>query len=272
MAVVKSLASLGSSVLVAVSLAACSGTDTNAAQVDEAAEVSVVSGQPKSSAPSQQVARNIVAKLQQARPDFSYGDVMPSPIPGLYQVQVIGGPLLYVSEDGDFAVNGTMYGVVEGGFVDLRELAFKPVRAKKLEEANLDDMIVFSPEGETKASIYVFTDVDCGYCRKLHQEVPELNELGIEVRYLAYPRAGIGSGSYKKIAAAWCADDKLAALTKLKQRQAIDASYCENNPVAQQFELGAQLGVRGTPAIMLEDGTLLPGYLPAKQLAAQLGM
>ncbi|MFT5670969.1 MAG: thiol:disulfide interchange protein DsbC, partial [Glaciecola sp.] len=115
-------------------------------------------------------------------------------------------------------------------------------------------------------------DVDCGYCRKLHEEVPALNAKGIEVRYLAYPRAGIGSPSYNKIVSAWCAVDQQNALTKLKQLEPIPTNICAGNPVAAQFALGGKMGVRGTPALVLDSGRLLPGYMPADRLAAELGV
>ena len=219
-----------------------------------------------------ELAKVITKRLQAARPDLEYGEVKQTPMPGLYQVQVTDGPLLYVSGDGQFAMTGTLYGVVPGGFVDLAELALQPLRREKLAAIPASDEVVFPAEGERKALIYVFTDVDCGYCRKLHQEVPELNAMGIEVRYLAYPRAGIGSPSYRKIALAWCAKDRQTTLTRLKNSQTVDVAYCEDNPVAEQFRLGGELGVSGTPAIVLEDGTLLPGYLPAHALAARIGI
>ena len=122
-----------------------------------------------------------------------------------------------------------------------------------------------------KTAITVFTDIDCGYCRKLHQEVPELNRLGIEVRYLAYPRAGLESESYDKIVSAWCADDQRLALTRAKTGKKIESRDCKN-PVAQHFALGGAVGVTGTPSIIFEDGRLLPGYLPAERLAQQLGI
>ena len=116
-------------------------------------------------------------------------------------------------------------------------------------------MVIFPAVGETKGVVSVFTDVDCGYCRKLHQEVPKLNQMGIEVRYLAYPRAGVGSRSYQKIVSAWCAADPNKAMTQLKSGMEIPDVSCEN-PVAAQFDLGQQVGVTGTPAIVLEDGRL----------------
>ena len=126
-------------------------------------------------------------------------------------------------------------------------------------------MIIFSPKGETKGAVYVFTDVDCGYCQKLHQEVPQLNAAGIEVRYLAYPRAGLSTPTFDKMVSAWCADDRNAAMNALKIGANVTAKKCDN-PVAAQYQLGAAMGVTGTPAIVLEDGTLIPGYKPAAQL------
>ena len=115
-------------------------------------------------------------------------------------------------------------------------------------------MLVFTPgAGKVKATVTVFTDIDCGYCRKLHQEVPELNRLGIAVRYLAYPRAGIDSDSYNKIVSAWCSNDPLGALTKAKRGEAIPTRKCDN-PVARQYALGSEVGVTGTPTVQLFYG------------------
>ncbi|MBR9910393.1 MAG: DsbC family protein [Gammaproteobacteria bacterium] len=218
------------------------------------------------------VATAILEKLQTARPDFVYGEVEASSMPGLYQVQVEQGPLLYVSEDGSYVLTGKLYGVIPGGFVDMQELAMMPIRRDKLAAIPASEEVIFSPKGKRKAAVYVFTDVDCGYCRKLHKEVPELNAMGIEVRYLAFPRAGIDSPSHKKIAQAWCAKDRQTTLTKLKNLEKVDVAYCNDNPIAKQYKLGNELGVRGTPAIFLEDGTLLPGYMPAADLAQRMGL
>ena len=123
----------------------------------------------------------------------------------------------------------------------------------------------------TKTHINVFTDVDCGYCRKLHQEIADINKLGIEVRYLAYPRQGLGTETHRRIASAWCADNPNEALTTLKQGGQIPNKQCDN-PIAGQYELGQQVGVTGTPAIVTADGRLLPGYMPAPKLAEALGL
>lgn len=214
----------------------------------------------------------IISSLRSARPDLKYGEIQASPIPGIAMVQVENGPVLYVYNEGEFFFDGDLYQVATGRFINLKEQALTSVRKDLLDQIPLDEMIVFSPAGATEAVINVFTDVDCGYCRKLHKEVPELNRMGIEVRYLAFPRAGVGSASHHKIASAWCADDPKEALTALKNGEEIAANFCEGNPVEKQYQLGQLMGVNGTPAIVLADGSLLPGYRPAADLAKLLGI
>ena len=218
------------------------------------------------------VAERILANLKQARSDFEYSEVKATPIAGLYEVRVLSGPTLYVAEDGKFLIAGDLYGIDKDRFVDVQEQSRAKERAVIMAKLDKKDEIVFSPKGETKAYLHVFTDVDCGYCQKLHREVPQLNAMGIEVRYLAYPRAGLDSESYLKIATAWCSDDPKTTLTKMKLGEQVDINVCSDNPVAAQYLLGNQVGVRGTPALVLADGTMLPGYVPAAELAKILGV
>ncbi|HQY69687.1 MAG TPA: thioredoxin fold domain-containing protein [Pseudomonadales bacterium] len=213
----------------------------------------------------------ILKALSAARPDLQYEQPRPSPVAGLYEVQVKGGPLLYIDADGSHFIAGDLFAVQKSGFVNLAEQGRQKERAELIAAVKPEDMIIFAPENP-KATIAVFTDVDCGYCRKLHSEVAELNALGIAVHYLAFPRAGLGSPSFRKIASAWCAKDPGAALTSLKNGEEIPENVCADNPVAAQMLLGEQVGVNGTPALVLEDGTLVPGYRPAKDLAKLLGI
>ncbi|MEW5249711.1 DsbC family protein [Microbulbifer sp. 2201CG32-9] len=219
------------------------------------------------------VAETIKARLSASNPQATYGEVRQSPIPGLYEVEV-SGSTLFVSADGSHFVYGDLYRVDNAGVVNLSEENRAKQRARVMEEQDIDDMIVFSPEkGETKAHIFVFTDVECGYCRKLHNDVPELNKLGIEVRYLAFPRAGLDSLGYRKLATAWCAKDPNGTLTALKNRENVPLEVCDDNPVAAQYKLGGEaIKVRGTPTIVLEDGTLIPGYQPPELLSKGLGI
>ncbi|AMX02237.1 DsbC family protein [Microbulbifer thermotolerans] len=221
------------------------------------------------------IAKTIKARLEAGNPKASYGEVRESPISGLYEVDVDGGAsTLFVSKDGSHFIFGDLYQVKSGGgLANLSEERRTSRRAKVMEAQDIDDMIVFSPKGEKKAHIYVFTDVDCGYCRKLHNDVPELNRRGIEVRYLAFPRAGLKSPSYRKIATAWCAEDRNSTLTALKNRQKVPLNVCANNPVAKQYKLGNEvIDVRGTPTIVLEDGSVVPGYVPPDRMASALGI
>ena len=216
--------------------------------------------------------QQIRGKLAQARPDFKIETVQPSVVDGIYEVQIINGPLVYFSEDGDFFFLGDLFSVGISGLVNLSEQRRDLDRKELIAAVDAGDMIVFPAEGGRKASVTVFTDVDCFYCQKLHQEVPAMNKAGIEVRYLAYPRSGIGGESYRKIASAWCAEDPNTAITRLKNRQEIDENVCAGNPVAEQFVLGQQAGVRGTPALVLESGEMVPGYLSADDLVTRLGI
>jgi thiol:disulfide interchange protein DsbC len=215
---------------------------------------------------------DIRGKLLQARPDFKISSIKPSVAAGIFEVQVAGGPVLYATEDGDFFILGDLFSVGMDGIVNLAEQQRDIDRRDLLAAVKQEDMIIFPALGETRGSISVFTDVDCFYCQKLHKEVPALNKAGVEVRYLAYPRAGVGSESYRKIATAWCAQDRQQAMTKLKNRETMEDNVCPGNPVADQFMLGQQIGVRGTPAMVLENGQMLPGYMSAQDLTTRMGI
>ena len=218
------------------------------------------------------ISDSIVKQLKAARADLDYSVISLAPLDGFYEVQVEGGPVLYVSADGQYFFDGSLYQVRPGQFVNIRDLRLNAKRREIFASRDIGDMIIFKPAGATKAIMNVFTDVDCGYCRKLHREVPELNAMGIEVRYLAYPRAGIPSESYSKIATAWCADNQQDVFTRTKNGENIPSAVCTDNPVSVHFELGKKLGVTGTPAVILMDGTLISGYQPAADFARILGI
>lgn len=207
----------------------------------------------------------IRATLGKLQPDLPIEAIAESPMTGLFQVQLKGGRLLYASADGQFLLQGNLYQFKDGNAVNLTEKAESKGIAKLINEVPLSEMVVFSPK-QPKTHITVFTDTDCGYCQKLHSEVPELNRLGVEVRYLAFPRQGEGSHGYNGLASVWCAKDRQDAMNKAKARQELPPGTCEN-PVMKQYALGQSIGVNGTPAIVLANGQLIPGYQPAPQLA-----
>ncbi|MDM8561640.1 DsbC family protein [Candidatus Parabeggiatoa sp. HSG14] len=188
--------------------------------------------------------------------------ITPTPIAGLYEV-MIGSQVIYVSADGNYLVLGEIQDTVTGK--NLTDEKRNELRKQAINALSDSEMVVFVPEKDTKHTINVFTDVDCQYCAKFHQEVSKLNEDGVKVRYLAFPRAGIGSKTYKTMRSVWCASNRQQAMTDAKSRREIKEEKC-NNPIKKQYELGQRLGVTGTPALVLSDGTLVPGYLPAERL------
>lgn len=198
--------------------------------------------------------------------------VEPSQLPGLYRVNIVQGPTIYSTSDGEFFIVGDLYNVGVTGLVNLGEQQRSNDRKEAIAAVPDANAIVFAAEGTTRGHITVFTDVSCFYCQKLHKEVPELNRRGVEVRYLAYPRQGIGSPGFRQLASAWCADDRQATLTAFKNREELKENVCPGNPIAEQFALGQQLGVRGTPAIITPDGEMIPGYKSADDLMAILGL
>lgn len=214
----------------------------------------------------------IGAALQKSHPDMVVQSVNPSPVPGLYEVRMKDGMLLYGTADGMYLIEGDIYRVMPGKLVDLTEASRAHDRARLLAQVPRKDMIIFSPLApqKAKAAVYVFTDVDCGYCQKFHQQVPQLNAMGIEVRYLAWPRAGIGSDTYDKLVTAWCSPNRQETLTRFKRREEVPLAPCKDNPVAGQYRLGRGIGVQGTPALVFEDGQMQPGYVPADELAKML--
>ena len=151
---------------------------------------------------------------------------------------------------------------------NITDQAKSSIRMSLLTGLKREEQISFAPDNPSY-DLLVFTDIDCGYCRKLHNQVPDYNEQGIAIHYLAFPRAGIGSDSYEKYVSAWCAEDQQAALTLAKNGGAPEPKVCDN-PIAEQYDLGREIGVTGTPAIVTADGTLIPGYVPPAQLRQRL--
>ena len=199
--------------------------------------------------------------------------VAPSEISGFYLVRTKASRApLYATADGKYFVAGDLYQVDGPNYVNIDEQRREGERAKELAAVKPNDMIIFKAKGPTKTVLNVFTDVDCHYCQVLHKEVPQLNAMGIEVRYLAYPREGIGSPTYQKLVTAWCAKDRQGTLTRYKNRENVPISTCADNPVAAEFDLGTRLGVEGTPALVTAKGELISGYVPAAKLAEKLGV
>jgi thiol:disulfide interchange protein DsbC len=211
-----------------------------------------------------------VAKLKALRPELQIEAATAAQIPGMITIELSGGALLYMTSDGRYLIAGDLYEVGDS-LVNLAEKGRDAKRKELLAGVSIKDMAVFPAQGERKAVITVFTDVDCTYCRKLHLEVPRMNQMGVEVRYLAYPRTGLDSPGYAKMVTAWCSSNRGDAITRMKRGEELPAKTCVN-PVAKEYELGHLVGLTGTPAIILEDGRMLAGYVSADELGEVLGI
>ena len=203
--------------------------------------------------------------IEKAIPTAKIESIKPSEITGLYEV-VVGASIFYVSENGKYLLQGRMIDVEK--HVDLTEQKLGATRLLALDKVGVDNMIVFKPK-IARHKIYVFTDIDCGYCRKLHSEIDQYLADGITIQYLFYPRAGKGSDSYNKAVSVWCAKDRNAALTAAKKDQPVESKVCAN-PIDKHMQLAEEFGAQGTPMIITEKGVIIPGYQPAKELAAVL--
>lgn len=205
----------------------------------------------------------LTARLRTVLPDAAVTSVKPAPVPGLYEV-MLGPTVLYMTPDAKFVIKGDLIDL--DGRTNVTDQRRTQARVEAFHALGDDSAIVFPASGgKARHSIYVFTDIDCGYCRKMHQEINQLNSAGVTVNYLAFPRTGLDSESYDKAVAVWCAGDRQAALTSAKSGKKLQGGKC-TNPVANHFRLGEAIGVHGTPAVYSESGEELGGYIPAKEL------
>lgn len=201
--------------------------------------------------------------LGELMPQAQVDSIKPAGFPGMYEA-VFGPQIIYISGDGRFMLEGDLYDLKNR--MNLTETKRRVGRAKTMNEMEEKTMVVFSPGADkVKHTITAFTDIDCGYCRKMHKQMKEYNALGIEMRYLAYPRSGVNTPSYFKAVSVWCADDKQAAMTKAKSGETLPKADCDT-PIKAHMDAAKLVGVTGTPTMVLENGRVIPGYVEPKRL------
>ena len=213
----------------------------------------------------------ISSKINAVLPEgMSVQSVKKSQIENLYIVDIGDLQPIYASKNGEFFFYGELYAVNGNMLQNTTKDEINLKRKSILDEALSEgDFITFKSDNE-KHRVIIFTDVDCGYCRKFHNEINDFNDLGITVNYVAFPRSGLASDSYNKIVSAWCSTDAKDTLTKMKQGIDVQLSMCQDHPVEKHFLLGQKIGITGTPAIIKSNGELLPGYLPPEELITRL--
>jgi thiol:disulfide interchange protein DsbC len=214
----------------------------------------------------------VVSLLGKTIPALKINSVRDTPVAGVEEINFTDGQRIYSINGSEYFIKGDLYKVSSEGIVNITEEILKGTRIEMLKSLKPEDTITYSPKAEKRSAITVFTDTDCGYCQKLHKEVPALNSMGIEVRYLAFPRGGPLSVTAEELSSAWCSPDKQNALNKLTSREKIPSTTCNENPVAGQYAMGISLGVSATPAIVMPDGTLVLGYQSASDLKKVLGL
>ncbi len=210
-------------------------------------------------------ADDMVARLA-AKLKVAPTDVSPAPLPGLYRV-TMGPQVIYVSADGRYLVRGDIIDLKDG--TDLTRSERQAARVTYIKHVNPDDMIVFKAP-HPRHVLTVLTDIDCQYCRALAREMPQLTAMGVELHYLAFPRAGVDSSSWGKAVAVWCAKDRQTAYQDAMRGSEVQGGKCDGSAVAAGYAFAQKLDLSGTPAIITETGQLIDGYIPAQQLVQLL--
>ena len=192
-----------------------------------------------------------------------------SEFPSIYKVYYGDIQPLYVSEDGDYFIFGDMFNLNSDGIINLTEKDILEKRKFFMQDIDDSELIKFTAKNEL-FSVVVFTDVDCGYCRKLHDEIKEYNNVGISINYAAFPRSGIGTETFTKMVGAWCSNNPKETITMLKKGEKLKSTFCDSQPIAKHYAIGNKIGVTGTPAIVSSGGELFPGYYSAEDLLKKL--
>ncbi len=195
--------------------------------------------------------------LQTLDPSIKIDRLAAAPIPG-FREAIVGGQVLYVSDDGKYLLQGSLFDIEKKR--DLSQIGISVLRREELKKIPQKDKIVFAP-ANPKHTVEVFTDIECGYCRKLHDDIAEYNRLGIAIEYLAFPRAGTASQDFRNMESIWCSADRQKAITQAKGGAAVAPKTC-TNPVNMQYQIGQKIGLQGTPMVVTREGVALPGYLP----------
>jgi thiol:disulfide interchange protein DsbC len=213
---------------------------------------------------------SVEERLASMFPGVEAENISPTPVPGLWEV-TLAGQVVYLSEDGRYMMRGDLIDMMADRNLteDRRNAWTSQQLAKVSERLDASRMVVFAPPGEARHTVTVLTDIDCTYCRRLHRELESYHAQGIEVRYMFYPLSGQGSPGWTKAESVWCSPDRQDALTRAKLGEEIEARTCEGTPVQEHYDIGRELGINGTPAILTDKG-VARGYVPADRLAAWL--
>ncbi len=253
-----------------LTISGCSKASSDAPTDVQTSAPASVSATPQTQAilgnAPESVRKAITARIQKAGLKATISSITSTEMPNLYWVTFNEVPAVFISGDGQYFLQGELVKLGDNEVTNLSDLLNAQDAKRLITAVPEKDLIIFSPTSKPKAVIYAFTDVDCGYCRKLHNEIEQINAKGIEVRYLAWPRSPSDVAINEAV---WCSEDRKSAITTAKHGLPVQAPACKS-PVMAQRHIGEQIGINGTPAIYTADGKYLGGYIPANDLAKML--
>jgi len=249
----------------AISLSACAQQAAPVPAAKPAPAKPAAAAKPAATAAAATPDAKVREALRAIAPDLAPEYVGAAPFSGFREV-LLGGQVLYVSDDGRYLVQSQPFDLQERK--PAASAGLMSYRQKLIASIPEQDRIIFAPPNP-KHTITVFTDIECGYCRRMHQQIADYNKLGIAVEYVAFPRMGPASKDFVDMESVWCASDRKRALSSAKAGQPVQKKQC-TSPVASQFDIGQRVGVNGTPAVFAADGTQLGGYVAPQQLLEAL--
>ncbi|WP_114800943.1 DsbC family protein [Moraxella canis] len=218
--------------------------------------------QPAAAQSSDEVVKALQEHLTKSGAQITAVSALPTAMPDIYWVSFEDAPAMFTNKTGEYLIQGQIIKLGDGQPVDITAEIQANLAKENLAKVSLDEMIIYPAKGEHKAAVYVFSDPTCHYCQLLHKDIDDITAGGVEVRYLAWPRA---EKDIPLTQAIWCSQDRHAALSAAKLGNMITANDCDN-PVQKHLALGRSLGISGTPAIFTESGEHIGGYIPAKEL------
>ena len=212
----------------------------------------------------------IEEKLSQIIPaELEIDSIQRSEVENFYEIELSDKSFFYVEENAQYLFLGDIYKLGENELINISQQKKFSSSQEMLKKINPESLISFTPE-LIKYKIYVFTDVDCGFCRKFHKQIDAYLNEGIQINYLAFPRSGVESGTYTKMTTAWCSNDRQKVLTGLKNDEVFDQIDCMNNPIKEHYQLAKSIDIEGTPTIISSTGLTIPGFIEAKELVEYL--
>ena len=206
---------------------------------------------------------DINKKVSEAYPSVSIDKIRK--IDDKFHEIIINNQIYYATNDGKYLIVGNVIDL------DTKESITENTKMNQrlsiIDSIDKENFFVFKPQ-KTEHTLTIFTDPSCPYCQKLHNEIPDLLDNNIEIRYVLFSRNGNDVDAYNQLVSAWCSEDKTETLENLFSGDLLDETEPCDNPIAKNLEHAGLLSVEGTPTIFLEDGRIIPGYQSAKNILA----